>query len=385
MKIRSIRTHIMGIPQAQGGPPGRRNWIFVRVLTDDDIEGVGEATTEWYEHAVVSFIEHSLAPLLIGSDATRIQRAWQTIRRGLHWRGGVVESSAMSAIDMALWDIAGKSCGKPVHQLLGGAVRDRVRIYARADLGLGSDTEELLAARAEGFSAFKTGPGNYTKPFDEDRQVQCAVNAIRELREVAGDDFDVMIDCAALFSLPAAYRLIEQLREYRLLFIEEPVTGDIPRSLRRLTDCFPGERIAFGERITTRWGFRECLELGAVSVVQPDIAHCGGITELLRIASMAEVNEIAVAPHNPYGPVALAANLHACAVIQNHLILEHCRHRPWLDDVQVFGPRVTRGCIELNDRPGLGVGLDWSYVERHPYIPMALRLQEDAYGGIAST
>jgi galactonate dehydratase len=385
MKIRSIRTHVMGIPQPNGQPPGRRNWVFVRVETDEGIEGVGEATTEWYEHAVVSLIEHSLTPLLIGRDPARIHRVWQEIRRGFHWRGGVVESSAMSAIEMALWDIAGKSCGKPVYQLLGGAVRDRIRLYARGDLGLGSEREELLAAREEGFTAFKTGPGDYTEPFDENQQVRRAVDSIRELRKTAGDDCDIMIDCGAIFTVSAAFRMIEELRDYHLLFIEEPVTADIPSGLQTLSASFPGERIASGERMVTRWGFREWLQSRAVSVLQADISHCGGLLELLRIASAAELNEITMAPHNPYSPVALAANLHACAVMQNHLILEHCRHRPWFNDVQVFGPRIQDGCIELNDRPGLGIELDWSYVERHPYVAMPLRLREDAYGGLAST
>lgn len=384
MKIVSVRTHVMGIPQPDGSPPARRNWIFVRIACDDGTEGIGEATTEWYEQAVVSVIEHSLTPLLLGRDPSRIHRLWQEMRRGFHWRGGLIESSAMSAVEMALWDIAGKACGKPVHQLLGGAVRERVRLYARGDLGIGSEVEELAAAREEGFSAFKTGPGSSVEPYEESLQVRRAVECLRELRSAAGADFDLMIDCAAAFPLPAAHRMIEQLQECRLLFIEEPVTGDIPSELQALTAAFPGERIASGERLSTRWGFREWVTSRAVHVVQADVTHCGGISELLRIAALAELHGMTVAPHNPYGPVALAANLHACAVMPNFLILEHCRHRPWLENVQLFGPTIRKGCLELNDRPGLGVELDWDYVQRHPYLPMPLRLRADVWGGLAN-
>jgi galactonate dehydratase len=176
-----------------------------------------------------------------------------------------------------------------------------------------------------------------------------------------------MIDCGGIFSQQAASRLIEELRPLKMLFVEEPVNMDTPRGLVALRHAFAGVRIAAGERQMTRWGFREWLEQGAVDVIQADISHCGGIGELLRIAVCAEVYNVQVAPHNPYGPVALAANLHACAAMQNFLILEHCRHRPWFDEVQQYGVRVQDGCVLLSDRPGLGIELDWEYVEKHPY------------------
>jgi galactonate dehydratase len=167
-----------------------------------------------------------------------------------------------------------------------------------------------------------------------------------------------------------------------MLFVEEPVNMDTPRGLVALRRAFPGVRIAAGERQMTRWGFREWLEEGAVDVIQADISHCGGIGELTRIAACAEVYNVLMAPHNPYGPVALAANLHACATMQNFLILEHCRHRPWFDEVQQYGPLVQGGCVLLNDRPGLGVELDWEYVRKHPYRPLRLRMFEDPYGAM---
>jgi galactonate dehydratase len=366
MRIKALQTALMGVPSSGGQAP-RRNWIFLRVQTDQGITGIGEATTESHEHAVVAMIEQHFAPMLIGEDPTRINYLWQQMQRRFWWRGGVAATSALSAIDQALWDIAGKAYGQPVYRLLGGAVRDRVRVYARGDLGLPTPAAELAAALGEGFTAFKFGPGRYVQPFDEEKQVDCALALARELRHAGGADCDLMIDCQGVFSLQAAHRLIQGLDEVRTLFVEEPVNADTPRSLAALRRAFPRVRIAAGERQMTRWGFREWLEMDAVDVIQPDVSHCGGISELLRIAAGAEVYNLAVAPHNPYGPVALAASVHACAAMQNFLILEHCRHRPWFDEVQKFGPRVQAGCVLLPDRPGLGVELDWDYVNGHPY------------------
>ena len=381
MKITDINTHLMGIAGVGGHAPSR-NWIFVEVQTDAGITGVGEATTEYHEHAVVAMIEQHLAPLLIGKDPTRVTHAWQQMQRLFWWRGGVVGSSAVSGVEQALWDITGKAYGQPVYKLLGGAVRDRVRTYARHDLGLPSDAKEARVAVEEGFDAFKFGPGAYVDPYDDEKQVDAALAVAREIRDAAGPDCDLMIDCGGIFSQQAACRLIEGLRDIRLLFIEEPVNMETPRGLIEVRRAFPDIRIAAGERLVTRWQFREWLEQGAVDVIQADVSHCGGIGELLRIASYAEVYNVQIAPHNPYGPVALAAASHACLCMPNFLILEHCRHRPWFDEVQRFGPTVCDGRIALNDRPGLGIELDWDYVRRHPYQRLPLRSFTDQDGGL---
>jgi galactonate dehydratase len=381
MKITQITAHLMGIPGPGGHAPSR-NWIFVRVETDAGFAGIGEATTEYHEQAVAAMIEQHFSPLLIGQDPTRVHSAWQQMQRWFWWRGGVVASSAASGIEQALWDITGKAYGQPVYKLLGGAVRDRIRLYARTDLGLPSYADEARRAVEEGFDAFKFGPGTYVRPFDDGRQVDVALTAAREVRQAAGPACDMIIDCGGIFSLQAAHRLIDGLRGGRALFVEEPVNADLPRGLIELRRAFPDMRIAAGERLVTRWQFREWLEQGAVDVIQADLAHCGGIGELLRIASYAEVYNVQVAPHNPYGPVALAANLHACACMPNFMILEHCRHRPWFDEVQVFGHVVKDGRLALNDRPGLGVELDWEYVRKHPYQRLPLRTFTDSDGGM---
>lgn len=386
MKITDISVHIMGVirPRPDGQRSGRRNWIFLRIETDEGITGVGEATTEWYEHAVAAMITEQFAPNLIGKDPTKITRAWQEMRRRFWWRDGIAASSAASGIEQALWDVAGKACGLPVYKMLGGEVRDQVRLYARNDLGLANEAEELKVAMTEGFSGFKTGLGPYQEPYDEDKQVDIAINLYRDLRQAGGPSVALMVDCLGNFSLQAAHRLIEGLADQNILFFEEPVNCDMPRQLVELRRAFPGQRIAGGERLITRWGTREWFETGAVDVLQPDICHCGGIAELMRIAAIAEVYNIAVAPHNPYGPVALAANIHACAAMQNFLFLEHWRDHDLFNKVQKFGPNIVQGCATLDDRPGLGIELDWELVSRYPYEPLSQFHFVDRFGGMAS-
>jgi galactonate dehydratase len=382
MKISNISAHIMGVPGPGGAGPAR-NWVFVRIETDNGITGLGEATTEYHEQAVAAMIEHHFAEVLVGQDPTRVQHLWQLMQRSFWWRCGVTACSAMSGIEQALWDITGKAYGQPVYKLLGGAVRDRIRLYARGDLGLNSPRAELDAAMTEGFTAFKFGPGAMAT-FDELAALERTVAVGAELRAAAGSGFDLMADCAGIFSPTGAARLVERLRAVRPLFVEEPLNMDTPRGLVELRRAFPGVPIAAGERVLTRWGFREWLESAAVDVIQADVCHCGGIGELLRIAAGAEVYNVGVAPHNPYGPVALAANLHACAAMPNFLILEHCRLRPWFDEVQVYGPVVRQGCVEINDRPGLGIDLDWNYVNANPPVALPPRVLLDRWGGMPS-
>jgi galactonate dehydratase len=252
----------------------------------------------------------------------------------------------------------------------------------RNDLGLQDEIAEVKAAVAEGFHGFKTGPAKYHHPYNEEKQIDSAVALFTELRAVAGPDFDLMLDCLGNFSLQAAHRVIEGLYDAKLLFIEEPVNSDSPRSLVELRHAWPGVRIAAGERQLTRWGVREWLEMGAVDVLQVDITHCGGIAELLRIASMAEVYNVKIAPHNPYGPVALAANLHACAVMPNFLILEHWRYYSFFDEVQRYGPRVKDGYLQLPDKPGLGVEINWEFIAKHPFHTLSPYEFPEADGGM---
>ncbi len=372
MKISDIRADVMGVL----GPDGvtvRRNWIFVQVHTDEGITGVGEATTEYHEMAVAAQIESQLRPRLLGMDPTDVERIWQLGHRDFWWKRGVVHTSAMSGIDQALWDIAGKAAGQPVFKMLGGRVRERVRCYARPDFSECSVQEAAKQAVAEGFDAFKSGQEAVPDPFDPTQLAEGEVDCFRKTREAVGPDVGLMIDCGGLHTPQSAHRLMEGLAPLGMLFVEEPLEQSTVEPYVRLKRDFPGIPLAAGERWMTRWDCRDWFERQAIDVCQVDVSHTGGISELMRIASFAEIYGISVAPHNPYGPVALAAAAHAAAAMPNFLILEHCRLRPWFEDVQSERVPVCGGYIdvdELSKRPGLGVELDMEVVKAHP--PKAL-------------
>ncbi len=378
MKITDIIAHVMEIPDPDGHTP-RRNWIFVEIRTDEGLTGIGEATTEYTELAVKAQIETELKPRLLGMNPLEIGRIWTLGFRHFWWRMGVVHTSAMSGIDQALWDLKGKAAGLPVYELLGGRVRDRVRLYARVrDVfaeGEATLEEDILqAVEEEGFDAFKSGFGALTQPFDEIEQVNRAVDDYRRMRDAAGPDVALMCDAAGVYSPTAAARLIEGLREVDIYFVEEPTNQDTVNPTLQLKRAYPDVKIAVGERLFTRWAFREWFESQAIDVCQADICHTGGISELMKIAHYAEVYGILIAPHNPYGPVALAAAAHAAAAMPNFTLLEHCRLRPWFEDVQKVAVPIVRGYVDLDElgkRPGLGVELDMEMIKNRPHRPLA--------------
>ena len=377
MKITDIIAHVMEIPDPDGRTP-RRNWIFVEIRTDEGLTGIGEATTEYCELAVQAQIETELRPRLLGMNPLEIGRIWTLGFRHFWWRMGVVHTSAMSGIDQALWDLKGKATGLPVYELLGGRVRDRVRLYARirdvfAEGEATLEEDILQAVEEEGFDAFKSGFGPLTQPFDEIEQVRRAVDDYRRMRDAAGPDVALMCDAAGVYSPTAAARLIQGLREVDIYFVEEPTNQDTVNPTLQLKRAYPDVKIAVGERLFTRWGFREWFESQAIDVCQADICHTGGISELMKIAHYAEVYGIQIAPHNPYGPVALAAAAHAAAAMPNFVLLEHCRLRPWFEDVQKVAVPIVRGYVDLDElgkRPGLGVELDMEMIKNRPHRPL---------------
>ncbi len=385
MKITDISTHVMGVP----GPDGTticRNWIFVEIHTDEGLTGIGEATTEYHELAVVAQIESELKPRLLGMDPTDIERIWQLGYRDFWWKRGVVHTSAMSGIDQALWDIAGKAAGQPVFKLLGGMVRERVRCYARPDFTANTAVEAAQQAVAEGFDAFKSGQEDLPDPFDPHRLAAIEVEKFAQMRQAVGPDVALMIDCGGLHTPQSAHELVAGLEPLKMLFVEEPIEQSTIEPYLRLKRDFPGVYFAAGERWMTRWDCREWFERQAIDVCQVDISHTGGISEVMRIASFAEVYGIHVAPHNPYGPVALAAAAHAATAMPNFLILEHCRLRPWFDQIQRQGVPLRGGYIEVEElarRPGLGIELDMEIVEAHSHKALDSRRKFKDDGSIA--
>ena len=372
MKISAIRTFIMGVPG--------RNWTFVKIQTDEGFHGWGEATLEWNEPAVAEGVK-LMSELLIGRDPSHIEQIWQILFRHHGWRDSNVMMTALSGIDQALWDIKGKVAGQPIYQLLGGACRDRISLYARGDLGLGSEIKEAEAARKEGFRAYKGGV-EVRDHFDEDAQIRKMIFDCKAIEESLGGDFQIMLDLGGVFSVDGTLRLINGLRGRNIAWVEEPVPMLTYDAMSDLVAAKLNVPFSLGERLCHRWDFKPVFEQKAADIVQPDVCHAGGISEIRRIAAMAEVFGVPVAPHNPLGPVAMAASVHAAAAMPNFLTLEYCRRSPLFHQVQKHGIEIRDGFAELPGTPGLGIELDESLIERHPYQPMPRRLWIRADGTI---
>ncbi len=325
-------------------------WLFLKVHTDAGIVGLGEPIVEGRAETVATAIRE-IEPYLKGKDPRRVVHHWQAIYRHAFYRGGPILTSALSGIDMALWDIKGKALGVPVYELLGGPTRDRVRVYAHA-----RTPEQLRQARARGFTAFKTNPAKRrpSRYVETPAEVHYSAEKFAELRRAGGDDVDIAIDFHGAISPATAKLLIKAIEPYQPMFVEEPCQAqnhEVMAEIARGTHL----PIATGERVFTKWGFREVLEKRAATILQPDLCHAGGITEVRLIAGMAEAYYAAVAPHNPLGPISLAAGVQIAASIPNFL----CQEQVSLGDGYLKKPFIVReGYLDLPEGPGLGVELD---------------------------
>jgi galactonate dehydratase len=357
-----------------------RNWVFVKVETSvPGLIGWGEASLEWKTRSVVGAIQ-DFEPMVRGEDPTRIEHIYQKLYRQSFWRTGVIGLSAISAIEQACWDILGKILNQPVYKLLGGAVRDRVRMYTHLGGGemravyesQGSNDPKLFADRAmeviaKGYTAVKvllTPPTEVLNSIAEYRQAAAIMEA---LRLAVGDEVDIMIDCHGRHSLGNALEFCRVLAPYRPFFVEEPVP---PENVDVLADirAHSPVPIATGERLVTRFQFREIFEKLACHVIQPDLCHCGGLWEARKIAAMAEVYSMGVAPHNPLGPVANAAALHFDLATPNFLIQEDMvEDVPWRWEVVEQKPKSERGYWLIPDQPGLGIEVNETAAARHPF------------------
>lgn len=326
-------------------------WLFLKVHTDEGIVGLGEPVVEGRAKTVATAIEE-IAPYLIGKDPRNVAHHWQAIYRHAFYRGGPVLTSALSGVEQALWDIKGKLLGVPVYELLGGPTRDRVRVYAH----VGNDPATLAAKKAQGFTAFKTGVKNSTRSglIASKRFVDEAVAAFGALRDAGGPDADIGIDFHGAISPPTAKLLVAGLEPLQPMFIEEPVQCQDVEAMAAIArgTHLP---IATGERIFTKWGFREILEKGAATILQPDLCHAGGILEARLIAGMAEAHYASIAPHNPLGPISLACGLQLAASIPNFL----CQEQVSLGESCLKEPFVIEnGYVRIPTGPGLGIEID---------------------------
>ncbi|MBI2191589.1 MAG: galactonate dehydratase [Planctomycetes bacterium] len=345
MKITRLETFLV-----------KPRWLFLKMHTDSGLVGLGEPILEGRARTVATAVQE-LSSYLIGKDPRRIQHHWQAMYRHAFYRGGPILTSAISGVEQALWDLLGKSLNTPVYQLLGGACRDRIRIYK----GVGGRTPEQAAAAVrsalnEGFTALKTGVAQEAPiaSIDSPAVVDTAVEVFAAMREAAGQKTDIAIDFHGAINPAMAMRLIKAYEPYAPFFIEEPCqcqNVDVLATIARSTTI----PIATGERLFTKWAFREVLEKQAAAVLQPDLCHAGGIMECRFIAAMAESYYASIAPHNPLGPISLAAGIQLAACTPNFLILEHTT----LGEGYLKEPfRIKNGYIDLPARPGLGIDLD---------------------------
>ena len=344
-------------------------WLFLRVDTDEGLTGWGEPVVEGRAHTVAAAVDE-LADYLVGQDPLRIEEHWNVLAKGGFYRGGPILSSALAGIDQALWDIAGKALGVPVHQLLGGAVRDRVRVYS----WIGGDDPADVAAAAEekvaaGFTAVKMNGSGPLRPLDTPAAAHAVADRVAAVREVLGPDRDVAVDFHGRMSLAMARRVLPLLEPAEPLFVEEPVVPEVSELVGQLAASTPIP-IALGERLYNRWDFRRVLGSG-VAVIQPDLSHAGGISEVRKIATMAEAFDVALAPHCPLGPIALAASLQVGLASPNLLIQEQSLGihynagsdlLDYLIDRSVFA--YTDGYVAALTGPGLGIDVDTAEVEK---------------------
>ena len=358
MKITRLTTYLV--------PP---RWCFLKIETDEGISGWGEPVLEGRAHAVAAMVDE-LADYLVGKDPRHIEDHWTVMYRGGFYRGGGIHMSALAGIDQALWDIKGKALGASVSELLGGQVRDRIRVYSWIGGDRPSETAAAAkAAVARGFTAVKMNGTEEMQFVDSFDKVERCLANVAAVREAVGPNVGIGVDFHGRVHKPMAKVLFKELEPYRLMFIEEPVLSEHHEALKELAHL-SSTPIALGERLYSRWDFKRILSEGYVDIIQPDPSHAGGITETRKIAAMAEAYDVALALHCPLGPIALAANLQIDAGCYNAFIQEQSLgiHYNQANDLldYVSNPEVFAyqdGMVTIPTGPGLGIEVNEAYVK----------------------
>lgn len=346
-------------------------WVFLKITTESGISGWGEPLVEGRADTVMAAVKE-MEQVLVGRDAGNIEDIFQMLYRGAFYRGGAVLMSAISGIEQACWDIKGKALGVPVYELLGGSVRDKVRIYTWIGGDNPHDVLEGVARRLEeGYNAVKMNACGRMRWLESIKEINSVKENLEEIRKVFGDNVDVGIDFHGRIHKPMLKRLVKDLEPLRPMFIEEPVLSENNEYLRQLTG-FTSIPVATGERMYTRWGFKEILAQGAVDIIQPDLSHAGGLWETRKIAAMAEAYDVAVALHCPLGPIAFSAALQFDFATPNAIIQEsscgiHYNTESGRDLVDYIINKddfnIVNGHILKWSKPGLGVEIDENVVK----------------------
>ena len=359
MKIRSIELFKV--------PP---RWLFLKMTTESGLVGWGEPVVEGRADTVAACVRE-MSEALIGKSAEEIEDTFQMLYRTGFYRGGPVLTSALSGIEQAMWDIKGKAHGMSVYQMLGGKCRDRIQVYR----WIGGDHPRDTAAAAkealsQGYHAVKMNGTDELKWIDDHKKLDETVDRVAAIREAVGDQLGIAVDFHGRVHKTMARLLRKKLEEYDLMFVEEPVLTENEDEFLEFSRTV-NIPIATGERNFTRWGFKRMLTRGGVDILQPDVSHCGGILEMRKIAAMAEAFDVAVAPHCPLGPIALAACLQVDFCTPNAFIQEQSLNihynagydlLKYMENPEVF--RYRDGYVDLMSEPGLGIRVDEAYVRQ---------------------
>ena len=368
MKITDVKAYTMD--------SFRMNWNFIKVETDEGIYGWGEASLGTNELSLEGMVA-DLKRLIIGRNPFEIEKMLFEVYRDIYWKGGPVLYSAMSGIEMAMWDIMGKAMNVPTYTFFGGKIRDKVKMYANAWF-VGAKTPEQFAMRAKqtvalGVKALKFDPFGFSHMTIENSQLSYSSEIVGAVREAIGKDNDILIECHGRFNPATALKISREMEQYNPMLMEEPCPPDYMESMAKVT-ARSNVPISGGERIYGKYSFMEYLEKDCVDILQPDVFHCGGMLEGKKVAAMAEAKHKSVSFHNPSGPVSNAAILQLAATVPNFLIheimLTDCSFRLSVSNEEVV---YEDGYIKIPDKPGLGIDLNEEIIKSRPYTPRNLR------------
>ncbi|MCL0029026.1 galactonate dehydratase [Dehalococcoidia bacterium] len=369
MKITSVKAVPGSNSSVRAGVSVARNYIFVKIETDEGITGWGESTCG--PRSVATMVDE-FGEVIIGKNPMEIEKHWQTLYHHFHVRGGIVQVSAISGIEIALWDIKGQALGVPVYELLGGKIRDRIWTYGRWDGPTPQIAVENAMSHVErGLTALKGDPFEHRGIFIDRDSEELAIAKMKAVRDAVGDDVELFVEVHGRLSPSDAIRIGNRLEEFRPFFYEEPVPPQNMEALKKVSDNV-NIPIATGERLLTKYDYADLLPLHAVDLIQPDVVQAGGILELKKIAAMAEAYYVGFQPHNPYGPFCTIAALHLDACTPNFLIQEGGIH-PWYQDATIGDfPVQTNGYFGVPPGPGLGVAMNEEWLAANPWDENAL-------------
>ena len=372
MKITGLETRLFSSQHSNA----KRNWLIVVLHTDEGIDGIGEASMLGFDPLVASLLEEWGEAYLVGKDPMANELHWMRLYQDNIGRGGRLFSTALSGIDLALWDLRGKALGVPVYKLLGGPIRDKIRVYANGWYTT-PGTPELNAEEAKrvvamGYTAMKFDPYGHDSYYTiTAEEAQLSEDRVAAVREAVGPDVDILVEVHAKFNVHTAIELGQRLEKYRPFWFEEPVSQENVSEMAQVRDHVRIP-IATGERLYLKYPFYELVKAQAVDVLQPDICNAGGITELKKIAAIAESQHVSMAPHNTNAAVGTVASMHLDVAMPNFLIQEYHAefYEPHYFEVFDGLPRQKDGYVELSEDAGFGLTLNEDVFNAHPYIPL---------------